>query len=163
MGFTIDDKYKAILQEKQADGFISNKDLAEKVGLSPSACLNRTSELEKQGIIKQITAIVVPQKLGIEMLAYALVNLVSMKPENIAAFMEYVNNCPLIQECYTITGSKNYLLKTFAKNTHAYYDFARDLAAHPAVASLETLVVLGVEKWTTVYPVDLDDESRDEK
>ena len=101
MGFTIDDRDKAILREMQADASITNASLAKKIGLSASACLARTDNLIKTGVIKQFTAIVDEHKLGIEMFAYALINLVSMKPESIAAFMEYVNGCPQLQECYT--------------------------------------------------------------
>ena len=161
MGFTIDDRDKAILREMRADASITNASLAKKIGLSASACLARTDNLIKTGVIKQFTAIVDEHKLGIEMFAYALINLVSMKPESIAAFMEYVNGCPQIQECYTITGSNDYLLKIVSTSNYAYEAFTLSLAANPVVASVETLVVLGVKKWTTAFPVDLADSKKD--
>ena len=137
---SLDNSDKAILRELQADASISNLELSKKIGLSPSACLTRTKNLRESGVIKQFTTIIDEKKLGMD---------------SIQLFMEDVNNYPQIQECYTLTGSHDFLLKIVAKDTQSYRDFIIDnLTANPIISSVESLVVLGVEKRTTSIPVE---------
>ena len=146
---SLDNSDKAILRELQADASISNLEL------SPSACLTRTKNLRESGVIKQFTTIIDEKKLGMETLAFVLVNLTPMNRDSIQLFMEDVNNYPQIQECYTLTGSHDFLLKIVAKDTQSYRDFIIDnLTANPIISSVESLVVLGVEKRTTSIPVE---------
>ena len=156
IGFAIPTREaKAILRELQADASISNLELSKKIGLSPSACLTRTKNLRESGVIKQFTTIIDEKKLGMETLAFVLVNLTPMNRDSIQLFMEDVNNYPQIQECYTLTGSHDFLLKIVAKDTQSYRDFIIDnLTANPIISSVESLVVLGVEKRTTSIPVE---------
>ena len=152
---SLDNSDKAILRELQADASISNLELCKKIGLSPSACLTRTKNLRESGVIKQFTTIIDEKKLGMETLAFVLVNLTPMNRDSIQLFMEDVNNYPQIQECYTLTGSHDFLLKIVAKDTQSYRDFIIDnLTANPIISSVESLVVLGVEKRTTSIPVE---------
>ena len=152
---SLDNSDKAILRELQADASISNLELSKKIGLSPSACLTRTKNLRESGGIKQFTTIIDEKKLGMETLAFVLVNLTPMNRDSIQLFMEDVNNYPQIQECYTLTGSHDFLLKIVAKDTQSYRDFIIDnLTANPIISSVESLVVLGVEKRTTSIPVE---------
>ena len=72
---SLDNSDKAILRELQADASISNLELSKKIGLSPSACLTRTKNLRESGVIKQFTTIIDEKKLGMETLAFVLVNL----------------------------------------------------------------------------------------
>ena len=152
---SLDNSDKAILRELQADASISNLELSKKIGLSPSACLTRTKNLRESAVIKQFTTIIDEKKLGMETLAFVLVNLTPMNRDSIQLFMEDVNNYPQIQECYTLTGSHDFLLKIVAKDTQSYRDFIIDnLTANPIISSVESLVVLGVEKRTTSIPVE---------
>lgn len=152
---SLDNSDKAILRELQADASISNLELSKKIGLSPSACLTRTKNLRESGVIKQFTTIIDEKKLGMETLVFVLVNLTPMNRDSIQLFMEDVNNYPQIQECYTLTGSHDFLLKIVAKDTQSYRDFIIDnLTANPIISSVESLVVLGVEKRTTSIPVE---------
>ena len=152
---SLDNSDKAILRELQADASISNLELSKKIGLSPSACLTRTKNLRESGVIKQFTTIIDEKKLGMETLAFVLVNLTPMNRDSIQLFMEDVNNYPQIQECYTLTGSHDFLLKIVAKDTQSYRDLIIDnLTANPIISSVESLVVLGVEKRTTSIPVE---------
>ena len=69
-----------------------------------------------------------------------------------------------LQECYTLTGSHDFLLKIVARDTQSYRDFIIDtLTANPIISSVETLVVLGVEKRTTSVPVELSGDGKREK
>lgn len=164
MDIFIDKIDKDILERLQEDASISNLELSKKVDISPSACLSRTKKLREDGIIRQYTILADERKLGIEMQAFALVNLVSMKAGMIQSFMELVEGHPQIQECYTLTGSHDYLLKIVARDTQAYRDFViHSLTANPAVDSVETLVVLGVEKRTTAVPIAAAEKARRER
>ncbi|MFP9216735.1 azlBCD operon transcriptional regulator AzlB, partial [Enterococcus faecalis] len=87
-----------------------------KIGLSPSACLARTKNLVEAGIIKKFTTIVDEKKLGIEVTALALINLSPLNRETIHSFLEDINKFPQVQECYTLTGSHDYMLKIVAKD-----------------------------------------------
>ena len=159
MDVSIDNSDKAILRELQKDASISNLELSKKIGLSPSACLTRTKNLRESGMIKQFTILVDEKKLGMEMQAFALVNLVNMKQETIEAFLKDVQKFPQIQECYTLTGSHDYLMKIVARDPQTYRDFVTNsLTSNAAVDTVETLVVLGVDKRTTAIPVEVSEK-----
>lgn len=156
MKISLDHYDRAILNELQADASISNLELSKKIGLSASACLTRTKNLRELGVIKQFTTIVDERKLGMELLAFALVNLTPLNQETIYVFLEKVNQYPQVQECYTLTGSHDYLLKIVVKDMQDYRDFLiHHLMENVAVSRVETSVVMGVEKRTTVVPVEI--------
>ncbi|MCM8711737.1 Lrp/AsnC family transcriptional regulator [Clostridium sp. SYSU_GA19001] len=155
MVMILDNTDRAILRELQEDGSISNLELSKKVGLSPSACLARTKNLVETGVIKKFAAIVDEKKLGMEVLAFVLVNLSPLNRETIHSFLEDVNRFPQIQECYTLTGSHDYLLKIVAKDMESYRDFIIDsLMKNTTISSVETSMVMGIEKRTVNVPVD---------
>lgn len=155
MAIVIDNTDKAILRELQEDGSISNLELSKKIGLSPSACLARTKNLVETGIIKKFATIVDEKKLGMEVLAFVLVNITPLNRETIHSFLEDVNKFPQIQECYTLTGSHDYLLKIVAKDMESYRDFIIDsLMQNTIISSVETSMVMGIEKRTVNVPID---------
>lgn len=159
MTATLDKHDKAILRELQEDASISNSDLSKKIGLSPSACLARTKNLIETGIIQQFTTIVDEKKLGMETLAFVLVNLSPLNRETIHSFLEDVKKLPQIQECYTLTGSHDYLLKIVAKDMQSYRNFIIDsLMQNSLISRVETSIVMGIEKRTVYVPVDDADE-----
>ena len=151
----LDNNDKSILRELQEDASISNLNLSKKIGLSPSACLARTKNWVETGIIKQFATIVDEKKLGIEILAFVLINLTPLNRETIHSFLEDINKLPQVQECYTLTGSHDYLLKIVAKDMSSYRDFIIDsLMQNPAVSKVETSIVMGTEKRTVYVPID---------
>lgn len=155
MAIILDNTDKAILRELQENGSISNLDLSKKIGLSPSACLARTKNLVESGIIKRFATIVDEKKLGMEVIAFVLVNLSPLNRETIHSFLEDVNKFPQIQECYTLTGSHDYLLKIVAKDMDSYRDFIIDsLMQNTTINSVETSMVMGIEKRTVNVPID---------
>lgn len=153
---TILDNYdKAILRELQEDASISNLELSKKIGLSASACLARTKNLVESGIIRKFTTIVDEKKLGMETLAFVLVNLSPLNRKTIHAFLEDIKRLPQVQECYTLTGSHDYLLKIVAKDMQSYRDFIIDsLMENSSISRVETSIVMGIEKRTVYVPVD---------
>lgn len=153
MTFTLDQYDRAILHELQCDASISNLDLSKIIGLSASTCLARTRNLVESGIITQFTTLVDEKKLGMETLAFVLVNLTPLNRETIHAFLEDINQLPQVQECYTLTGSHDYLLKIVAKDMITYRDFIIDsLMQNKTVSKVETSMVMSVEKRTFYVP-----------
>lgn len=155
MKFTLDNYDKDILKELQEDSSISNLDLSKKIGLSTSACLARTKNLKESGIISQFTTIIDEKKVGFDTLAFALVNLSPLNRETIHSFLEYVTELPQVQECYTLTGNHDYLLKIVAKDMQSYRDFIIDsLMQNQSISKVETSIVMSVEKKTTNIPIE---------
>ncbi len=155
MSIIIDDTDKAILKALQEDGSISNLDLSKKIGLSPSACLMRTKNLVEEGVIKKFAAIVDEKKLGMEVQAFVLINLSPLNRETIHSFLINVKKYPQVQECYTLTGSHDFLLKIVARDMESYKNFIIDsLMENTTISSVETSVVMGIDKLTVSVPVD---------
>jgi Lrp/AsnC family leucine-responsive transcriptional regulator len=155
MNTVLDQTDRAILRELQEDGSISNLDLSKRVGLSPSACLARTRNLVETGVIKKFAVIVDEKKLGMEVLAFVLVNLSPLNRETIHTFLSEVQKYPQIQECYALTGSHDYLLKIVAKDMESYKNFLIDsLMQYTIISSVETSMVMGIEKRTVNVPIE---------
>ncbi|MEN6414281.1 MAG: Lrp/AsnC family transcriptional regulator [Veillonellales bacterium] len=152
---TLDNYDKAILKALQRDSSISNLDLSKLIGLSTSACLARTKNLKELGVIKQFTTIVDEKKLGMDTLAFIMVNLVPLNRETANFFVAEVNKLPQVLECYTLTGSRDYLLKIVAKDMKSYRDFVIDsVMAIPGVSRVETSIVMSIEKRTISLPIE---------
>lgn len=145
---------KAIIYALQEDSSISNLELSKAIGLSPSACLARTKNLREQGVIQQFTMFVDEKKLGMETIAFAMVNLSPLTRETANSFVEKINYIPNVLECYTITGERDYLLKIVAQDMVVYRDFVIDtLMAIPGVNRVETSMVMQTEKRTLSIPL----------
>lgn len=96
---------RKILRELASEGRISNIELADRVGLSPSACLRRVQELERSGVIKGYRAVVDPAKLGLTFLAYVTVGLSSHTKKSQGDFEAAMALAPEVRECHNITGT----------------------------------------------------------
>jgi len=132
-----------ILQELSTDGRISNIDLAEKVGLSPSACLRRVQDLERRGIISGYRAVLNKSEMGIGMVAYATVGLNSHTKASQEAFERAMAQAPEVVECHNITGSVEYLLRIEAADLPAYKSFHTDIVGTlPQVNAITSYVVM---------------------
>lgn len=145
----------AILEALQEDARIPNSELAPKVGLSTSACLVRTSRLREQGIIKQFATIVDHEKVGLDIIAFAFVDLSPHSQEIAAAFATAIEDLPQVTESYHLTGVHDYMLKIVAHNLPDYREFiVSSLLSIPGVSKVETMMVLKVEKQQFALPVD---------
>lgn len=143
----IDEKDRQILRELSRDGRISNLDLAERVALSPSACLRRVAALETAGVITGYRAVLDPVKMGIGFTAYIAVGLSEHSKRAQEAFERAVARAPEVRECHNITGSVEYLLRVEAADLSSYKTFHTDvLGALPQVATITTYVVMGSPK-----------------
>jgi DNA-binding Lrp family transcriptional regulator len=138
-----------ILRVLERDGRISNIELAEKVGLSPSACLRRVQELERTGVIQGYRAVLNRAALGRGFLAYVAVGLGEHTKAAQAAFEKAVDRMPEVLECHNITGTVEYLLRVETADLADYKAFHGDgLGTLPQVRSLTTYVVMGSPKDT---------------
>lgn len=132
-----------ILQTLQEDGRISNADLANRVGLSPSACLRRVQELERSGIITGYKAVVDRSKLGIGCIAYVSVGLHDHTKASQEAFERAITKSLEVKECHNITGAFEYLLRVETSDLVAYKAFHTNvLGTLPQVHSITTYVVM---------------------
>jgi Lrp/AsnC family transcriptional regulator, leucine-responsive regulatory protein len=136
-----------ILRELSRDGRLSNLELAARVGLSPSACLRRVQEMERQGVIRGYRAVLDPVRLGRGFVAYLTVGLNRHTKASQEAFERAVSLAPQVRECHNITGTVEYLLRIEVADLQAYKHFHTEvLGTLPMVQALTTFVVLGSPK-----------------
>lgn len=153
---TLDAIDHKLINALQIDCRQSIAEIAEKVGLSPSACHRRIGILEKNKVIEGYKAQINGDKLGYHIAFYVEVSLESQSEQVLAAFEAAVKSRPQILECYLMTGSADYLLKVAAENTREYERiYRRIIAALPHVAGIQSsLVMKQVKRWNG-YPARL--------
>lgn len=136
-----------ILRELTRNGRLSNLELADRVGLSPSACLRRVQELERSGVIKGYRAVLDAGKLGIGFVAYVTVGLNTHSKASQEAFERAIARAPEVRECHNITGTVEYLLRIEAADLVAYKHWHTEvLGVLPQVQSITTFVVIDSPK-----------------
>lgn len=118
------DRYdKRILTLLQADGRMSNQDLADAIGLSPSPCLRRVKALEEAGLITGYRALVDAKKLGFSLMALIYISMDQHTPERFASFESGIAAIPEVLECLLITGQQaDYQLKVVVADMDGYQD-----------------------------------------
>ncbi|MGL4237963.1 Lrp/AsnC family transcriptional regulator [Tabrizicola sp.] len=143
----LDDIDHRILRELQRDGRQSNLQLADRIGLSPSACLRRVQTLEREGVIRGYRAVLDPARLGVGFVAYVTVGLGSHTKAAQEAFERAVARAPEVRECHNITGTVEYLLRIETADLAAYKHWHTDiLGTLPQVRAITTYVVMGSPK-----------------
>lgn len=136
-----------ILRVLSADGRISNLELADRVGLSPSACLRRVQELERAGVIKGYRAVLDRSALGGGFVAYIGVGLGVHSKAAQEAFEAAIAQAPEVRECHNVTGTIEYLLRVECPDLPSYKTFHTDvLGTLPQVRALTSYVVMGSPK-----------------
>ncbi len=142
------DKINAqILHELQRDGRISNTDLAEKVGLSPSACLRRVQELERSGVIQGYKAVLNRKAVGGGFTAYVTVGLSEHTKKAQDAFEKAMARAPEVRECHNVTGVVEYILRIEAPDLEAYKHFHTEvLGQAPSVTAITSYIVMDSTK-----------------
>lgn len=143
----IDQKSDEILRELSRNGRITNLELSEKVGLSPSACLRRVQDLEKLGVIKGYRAVLDPSALGRSFTAYVGVGLSDHSKASQDAFETSISRAPEVIECHNTTGNIEYLLRVEVSDLAAYKHFhAEVLGTQPQVSSITSYIIMGSPK-----------------
>jgi len=136
-----------ILRELERDGRVTNLQLAERVGLSPSACLRRVQALETAGVIKGYRAILDRAQLGAGLTVFVMVGLSGQLQRDALAFERAMADSPEVLECHNVTGAVEYLLRVEVSDLAAYKHFHSDvLGTLPQVSSITSHVCLGSSK-----------------
>jgi DNA-binding Lrp family transcriptional regulator len=145
---------RQILAELQADGRLSNVQLAERVHLSPSACLRRVKQLEDSGVIAQYVALLNPKLLGQHGTCFSIINLQTMTDAALQAFEQAVKAEPEVLDCFYVAGSNDYLIRFSYRDAEDLERFhAQVLMKLPHVERSNSMLVLRTVKRTTALPL----------
>ena len=148
----IDLKILRILQE---DADISNVDLADRIGLSPSPCLRRVRILEESGVIQKRVTLLDASVLGLAVSVFVSVQLEKQSKENLTAFENEVRKRPEVVECYLMTGESDYLLRVVVPDLATYERFLKDsLTRIDGVANIRSSFALQQVSYSTALPLD---------
>ncbi|QPF74339.1 Lrp/AsnC family transcriptional regulator [Roseateles sp. DAIF2] len=143
---------RGILNELQRDGRLSNVELAQRVHLSPSACLRRVKQLEEGGVIAQYVALVNPKAVGRPGTSFTIINLERTTPQALAAFEQAVRDVPEILDCFFVAGSNDYLVRFAYKDAEDLERVHGEVLMHlPGVARANSMLVLRTVKKTTGF------------
>jgi DNA-binding Lrp family transcriptional regulator len=139
MTMDIDSIDRKILRELVEDARISQVILAERVGLSPTACARRLQQLEKTGIIRGYSADVDATELGFMMTVLVHITLDRQNEDALAAFEKEINKCPDVVSCYLMSGSDDYLVQVQARDMEDYERIHKQhLSRMPGVSRLHS-------------------------
>jgi DNA-binding Lrp family transcriptional regulator len=145
---------QALLAELQRDGRLSNRDLAERVHLSESACLRRVRALEQAGVIDRYAALVNQSRVGLPGNVFVSITLNRQEQADLRAFEEAVRRVPEVMECYLMTGQQDYLLRVVVSDPA---DFERLHSQHltrlPGVARVHSSFALRTVRKSTELPI----------
>jgi len=145
---------RLILETLQRDGRISNKQLAQQVHLSESACLRRVRALEEDGMIERYVAMVSQSKAGIPGDVLVHIGLHREEQSELAAFEEAVRNIPEVMECYLMTGEFDYLLRVVVADMADFERIHKDeLTRLPGVARVNSSVAIRTVLKRTALPL----------
>lgn len=150
---------RKILAELQADGRMTNVELAKRVGISAPPCLRRVRTLEEQGFIRGYHAEVDARELGFEVQVFAMVGLNSQAEADLSAFEERCRGWSLIRECHMLNGEVDFMLKCVAPDLSSFQSFLTgQLLTADNVASVKTSLVIRNAKDDPGVPFDVLEE-----
>ena len=150
----LDDTDRRLLRALQADGRISNQDLAQRCHLSPSACSDRVRRLREQGFITGFAAMLDPTKVGRSLLIFVEVVLDRTTADVFDDFAAAARGAPDVLECYMVAGGFDYLIKARVRDMAAYRAFLGEvLVQMPGVRETRTYAVLEEIKASAALPV----------
>lgn len=149
----MDTKDRQIIRVLQANGRMTNQDLAEAVNLSPSPCLRRVRNLEAAGVIRGYSADVDARAYGLPITVFVRIKLERHNEEDVKNFERRVHMIDEVLECHILTGATDYQLRVVVADLDAYEDFIRN-RIHPigGIASIDTSFVYSTVKNTSVFP-----------
>ncbi len=155
-GAKLDEIDRMILAELQADGRMTNVELAKRVGISAPPCLRRVRTLEEQGYIQGYHADVNARELGFEVQVFAMVGLVSQAEADLNTFESLCQSWPLVRECHMLNGEVDFVLKCVAPDLRTFQRFlTEELTSAENVASVKTSLVIRGAKDEPGVPFDV--------
>lgn len=148
----IDRKILAVLQ---AEGRVTNVDLAARVELTAPPCLRRVRALEEAGVIRGYHADLDASKLGFAITVFAMVSLRSQAEEDLRAFENHIRALPQVRECHMLNGEIDFILKIVAHDLQSFQEFLTShLTPAPNVASVKTSLTIRTSKHEPGVPLD---------
>lgn len=145
---------RRILECLQADGRISNVDLARKVNLTPTPCIERVKRLERQGYILGYTAILDPQLVNASLLVFIEIDLSHNSPDAFRKFREEARKLPEVMDCHLVSGNFDYLIKARVSDMKTYRELLGDkILSLPSVNASRSYVVMEEVKETLTLPL----------
>ncbi len=144
----------AILDLLQNDASLSTTQIAESINLSQSPCWRRINRIEKSGLIRKRVALLDRHALGMELVIFASVKLTSAARENMDAFEADITRHNEVQECYTIAGIWDYMIKIITRDIRHYEQFVRNtLTVNAAISELNSHIAVTEIKNSTELPI----------
>lgn len=144
-----------ILKELQADGSLANVELAKRVHLSASSCLNRVRALEAGGVIDRYVALANPGALGLDLNVFINISLRTQNKEALAAFEQRISEHDEVMECYLMTGDSDYLIRVAVANIAALERFILEqLTPIPGIEKIRSSFALKQVRYKTALPLD---------
>ena len=145
---------RRILECLQTDGRISNVDLARKVNLTPTPCIERVKRLERHGYIRGYTALLDPQMVGASLLVFVEIDLSHNSPDAFRKFREEARKLPEVLDCHLVSGNFDYLIKARVSDMKAYRELLGDkILSLPSVNGSRSYVVMEEVKETLNLPL----------
>jgi DNA-binding Lrp family transcriptional regulator len=155
-GTKLDEIDRKILAELQADGRMTNVELARRVGISAPPCLRRVRTLEEAGYIRGYHAKVDPRELGFEVQVFAMVGLDNQSEAALSAFEARCRAWPLVRECHMLNGEIDFILKCAAPDLSTFQTFlTEELLRAEHVASVKTSLVIRCAKDEPGVPFEV--------
>ncbi|MBO9517093.1 MAG: Lrp/AsnC family transcriptional regulator [Porphyrobacter sp.] len=152
---TLDSIDRRLLAELQAEGRITNVDLASRVGLTAPPCLRRVRALEEEGVIRGYHADLDPSRLGFTITVFAMVSLKSQAEEDLRAFEQHIKGLPEIRECHMLNGEIDFILKIVSRDLQSFQEFLTSkLTPAPNVASVKTSLTIRTAKNEPGVPLE---------
>lgn len=153
-GDVFDSVDRRILAELQADGRMTNVELASRVGLTAPPCLRRVRALEESGAITGYHAQLNADTLGYAITVFAMVSLKSQAEPDLKAFEAHVATLEPVRECHMLNGEIDFILKVVARNLQEFQSFlTSSLTTAPNVASVKTSLTIRTAKNVPGVPV----------
>ena len=144
-----------ILEQLQAEGRITNVELARRVGITAPPCLRRVRALEEAGIIGGYCALIDEKMAGFDVSAFAMVGLHRQSEADLVAFEDRVRDWSIVRECFMLSGEIDFMLKCVAPDLGAFQDFIiNDLTAAPNVDAVKTSLAIRRSKFTPGIPIE---------
>jgi len=145
---------RRILHELQNDGRLTNLQLAERIGLSPSPCLRRMKRLEEDGVLSRYVALVDPALVGLEVTVFTRVSLSSQGDAQLTRFEKAAASWPEVMECYLMSGDADYQLRVVVPSLAAYEIFLRQrLTPVPGIAKIQSSFAFRPVIYRTELPI----------
>lgn len=150
----LDEIDRRILRVLQENARVSNVELAEIVGVSPSPCWRRVRDLEQAGVISRYVTLLDPGSIGLPVSVVIQVSLERQVEAALETFEQAVAEWPEVMECYLMTGDADYMLRVVVADLEAYQRFLLDhLTRVPGVASIKSSFALKQVKYRTALPL----------